>query len=171
MNGEFAEAKSQTISLPDDDPYVFEAFLEWLYSGEIKKASEYQYPQIWTVCIRLGVLAEKLNVGELQLYALEVMKKQAVHRMREKRSDFPDKENVQYGWEHTSQSSPLRSFLVLLCALAPGMKIAGDGFPLDFLSQVADKARGELDSVDDCFYNSKEKFENHCDKLLGPENK
>ena len=36
LNSHFAEANSNTVSLPDENPETFENFVQWLYAGEIQ---------------------------------------------------------------------------------------------------------------------------------------
>ena len=56
LEGGFAEGISKNVTLPDEDPDMFEYFVEWLYVGDDQAAAweaEFLVP-LWTLGDRLG---------------------------------------------------------------------------------------------------------------------
>lgn len=70
LNGSFLEADSKTIKLQDEDPSVFEFFIQWLYTGkeyftdlclslEARDTADVRYTS--SILVRAWVLADKLG--------------------------------------------------------------------------------------------------------------
>lgn len=71
LNGEFKEAKSQIIELPEEDPAVFEHFQLWIYSGFILEAKEPVKDVEWDILLGLYLFGEMIAVMELQNAVLD----------------------------------------------------------------------------------------------------
>ena len=68
LEGSFFEAESRTVSLPDDNPEVFETFVQWLYIGEIRCTVElFDSYERWTsLIVASWMLGDKLGCQAFQ---------------------------------------------------------------------------------------------------------
>ena len=58
LNGNYVEARSKAVDLPEDDPIAFEMWATWLSSGKCKDSFEYSsYEKAY---VRAWILADKL---------------------------------------------------------------------------------------------------------------
>ena len=67
LNGNFVEASSKAVDLPEDDPIAFEMWATWLSSGKCKDSFEYQscnyaYVRAWILADKLACPAFKDHV-------------------------------------------------------------------------------------------------------------
>lgn len=71
LNGRFAEAHNNELTLPEEDTVEFNSFKNWLYYGHLdlyphRRLSEAQLEELWAEYFRLYLLAEKLIIPDLQ---------------------------------------------------------------------------------------------------------
>ena len=60
LNGSFAEAKLNSIAMPDDDPDVFRLWVQWLYVGRIT-CQILRVEDINNVLVKAWILGDKLD--------------------------------------------------------------------------------------------------------------
>jgi hypothetical protein len=114
LDGPFKEAAESKVTLPEDDPDVFEQFLQWIYtkaynilpladtSSETLCKQSGQY-------IRLYVFAEKTQVEPLKHHILRQLF--AFHQ-RFRKVQTVTYESVEFAYDHTPPKSALRRLLV-----------------------------------------------------------
>ncbi|KAF2470311.1 uncharacterized protein BDR25DRAFT_171249, partial [Lindgomyces ingoldianus] len=61
MNGKWKEAEERTVALLEDDPIVFELYLQCLYAGHANLDEDIEIGDQYVLWGRLFVLAEKLR--------------------------------------------------------------------------------------------------------------
>lgn len=57
FNGTFAEAKSRSISMPEDNPKAFRLFVQWLYFRDITLYDVSEWLEAWILGDKLGNIA------------------------------------------------------------------------------------------------------------------
>lgn len=69
LDGYFAESTSKSITLPEDDPVIFELFIRWLYIGDLNKK---ETVVDWEVerLTKAWILGDKLGSADFQDYAM-----------------------------------------------------------------------------------------------------
>ena len=91
------------MTLPEDDDFVFDLFVEWIYCGRYKLAlTEPAYRRR----VQLFVLADKYDVPDLRSLVLSEL-----FNIIKKRETWPKKDTIAYAFEHTFQNSVLRTLL------------------------------------------------------------
>jgi hypothetical protein len=76
FNGGFAEATTNSAEMPDDDPDIFDSFIEWLYRGVLdttdKLTANHEGGPMWKR-IKLYCLAEKYCIDTLSDAAIDTI--------------------------------------------------------------------------------------------------
>ena len=108
-NGNFIEGKEGLVRLPEDQPPIFDLFLQWLYTGDVPVTSSDAYLD-WSESAALYVLAEKLQISELKNAVIDqwICKNKAT-------DEYPIG-IVAYVYTNTLDSSPLRRLVVEMVA-------------------------------------------------------
>jgi len=78
LNGSFLEADSKTIKLQDEDPSVFEFFIQWLYTGKAyftdlclsPEARDNADGRYTSILVRAWILADKLGCLALRDFVM-----------------------------------------------------------------------------------------------------
>ena len=109
FNSDFRESSERSMTLPEDDDFVFELFVEWIYRGCYKlPLTQVPIPDLITYKrhVQLFVLADKYNVPNLKTAVLSEL-----FIIIKKREYWPDADTIAYAFEHTFQNSLIRQFL------------------------------------------------------------
>ena len=137
LEGGFEEPETQVINLRDEDPKVFWAFNEWLYSGTVAH-QRYATNEKWSALLNLYVFAEKRIVPKFQNALIDAM----INLWGEIGS-YP-KTEIHLAWVNTATSSPLHKFLIhLYVRFVPMDECFGqqaeerECFDVDFVMRVA----------------------------------
>ena len=107
FNGTFMEAREGRVTLEDEDPEVFKRFNEWLYTGKVLYDDETYENVSFTPLLDLYVFAERRLMPRLQNACIDALiskNKESPH--------LPPGLAIQYVWDHTFVSSPMRRLLV-----------------------------------------------------------
>lgn len=133
----FSESQAGVISLEDEDPEVFRAFNEWIYST-VLSYQHYAKDHTWSTLLDLYVFAEKRIIPRLQNAVIDAMIKYGG-----KSGSHPGTE-IHLAWINTASSSPLHAFLAEFYARWVNLtKCFGQDserrgcFDIDFVMQVA----------------------------------
>lgn len=116
LSGTFKEADESKVVLPEDDPEVFEQFLQWIYtkaynlSPLANASSENVCKQSWQY-IRLYVFADKTQVEPLKDHILRHLFKLHQRYSKDRSVSY---ECVEFAYDHTPPESPLRTLLVAM---------------------------------------------------------
>ena len=125
--GEFSEAQSSTIKLPEDEPKAFQLFIDWIYCGTfppIPFRKEWVRQSVHTMkksgqlgaegqYHRLYYMAEKWFMHSLANQAIDVIRN---FHNGTKTTIHP--EFVVMGYHNTCEKSPLRQYLMKSVAFA-----------------------------------------------------
>ncbi|KAM0797440.1 hypothetical protein BDR22DRAFT_892292 [Usnea florida] len=106
LEGGFEESKTGVINLRDEDPDVFWAFKEWLYSDAVAYQHYPTHDGKWSALINFYVFAEKNIIPKFQNALIDAMIGFASE------SETYTKRVISLAWVNTPTSSPLRTFLV-----------------------------------------------------------
>lgn len=113
FRGEFLEASSRSIDLPEDDPEAFERLVQWLYTKSydiLPSAEEYSDDDkmIFMRLAKLYVAADK--------YGIVRLKNDVVDRWYKTQADRIQRPNIEhavdYIYENTTSGSKLREIVV-----------------------------------------------------------
>ncbi|KAE8449972.1 hypothetical protein EG329_007111 [Mollisiaceae sp. DMI_Dod_QoI] len=107
--GGFKEAIEHTARLPDDDPDVFDLFLDWLYRGDLHPADMSKQPPASSPVpklIELYGFAEKICMNDLIDYTMTSI----ITRSRHDKV-MPRLSSIKLAYQVTSPGSPLRSWI------------------------------------------------------------
>lgn len=99
--GRFLQSEENTITLPDEDPSLFERFKSWLFIREFNLDS--------TSCSQLLTLwcfGDRRQIPLLQNHVIDVLYKQMVDLHYQPRAHYS------LIYENTCEGSPLRKFLI-----------------------------------------------------------
>lgn len=141
--GHFLEAESQKVKLLDDRAELFDLFVQWLYSQDLKQILKDVTLPIWRTLIELYMLADKLQVLKLKNTILDQMLCMAgevfirVPSRPPAREEFPTNVDISLAYENTPVTSPMRKFLAELFALLPDFSVEKDEVPKDYLYDLA----------------------------------
>lgn len=141
--GQFLEAESQKVKLPDDRAELFDLFVQWLYSQNLKQIFEDVTLPIWRTLIELHILADKLQVLKLKNTILDQMLCKADEALGRgparmpAREGFPTNVDISLAYENTPVTSPMRKFLAELFALLRDFSVEKDEVPKDYLYDLA----------------------------------
>lgn len=107
----FKEGKEKSATLPEDDPEVFDLFLQWIYGQKHlppAKASANQEGTDFSIRIKLYGFAEKYCITELSNYLVSNLMSVCAHYR-----ESPYAEEIAAAYHHTnSPSSPLRLLMI-----------------------------------------------------------
>ena len=140
--GEFLEAKTGKVKLPEDRIELFDLFVKWVYSQNLEKVladvADVALP-FWTALIDLYVLADRLQVLTLKNAILDRMLCKAHGALRDSRGrdKFPSNADICHAYENTPPTSPITTFLAELFALRRDFTIEKDEVPKDYLYDLA----------------------------------
>ncbi|KAF1950265.1 hypothetical protein CC80DRAFT_554493 [Byssothecium circinans] len=117
LHGQWKESDDKIVELPDDSSTVFFTYLQLLYTGKMPikaktgRHDEKVSRQEYDILVELYVLAEKFQDVETRNVAIDAM----IAKSRIERS-VPGMYNVQRVFDDTPEGSPLRKFVIDLCA-------------------------------------------------------
>ena len=143
MDGKWKEAEDKAVNLPDDDPIVFELYVQLLYTGRLPCKSESETPadseQEYVVLSKLYVLAEKIQDIDARRVAMDSLLSLS-RDTRETRGEYmvPGLEAVSTIYSGTLEPCAARRLFVDLYTCKPG----GDWFdksqpyPTEFLAEL-----------------------------------
>lgn len=69
FNGPFLEAKTMTLTLKEDAPEIFSAFIEWLYVHDSNTAKDFDIDNL----ISLYIFSDKIQNVALKDYAMDIL--------------------------------------------------------------------------------------------------
>ncbi|KAI9675665.1 MAG: hypothetical protein M1817_001032 [Caeruleum heppii] len=80
LKGHFEESASRKVEFPDDDPAVFELFIQWLYSGSIGRAIKPSTDKAYAFelaqsCFALWILCDKLGTPRAKNAAVDTFRR------------------------------------------------------------------------------------------------
>ncbi|KAF1946163.1 hypothetical protein EJ02DRAFT_418927 [Clathrospora elynae] len=175
LTGNFLEAKTKTVTLPCEDPQIFEFFVHWLYTSRFPALTDApslvaewdpQEPGGETKThnlVHLHVFCDRYQIRTLRIKTMEEL---YVHMEDPALNTFlPDLEIVQYAYENLGDDeAPLCRFLVdAQCHWASSQSWGADdtgGWPLGFLTGVlrlysvfAQGSGGRESYLDACDYH------------------
>jgi len=119
LGGQFSEAKSNTMDLPDEDPETFDLFVHWLYHSTLPPIPDARITD-----------AAELTVAEWSYYGLyclgekwciNALKNQTIDRIREfhnSRATTIHPCHIESCYARTSESSLLRRYVIESTAFA-----------------------------------------------------
>ena len=111
FEGNFTGSSESLVTLEDDDPIAFRRFDRWLHTGKILDEGETFEEVSWEHLCNIYVFAEKRLAWRFQNTCVDAMiQRHAIC------GNMPRPAMVQYIWENTADSAPLRAFLVDLWA-------------------------------------------------------
>ncbi|KAF2209496.1 hypothetical protein CERZMDRAFT_86826 [Cercospora zeae-maydis SCOH1-5] len=150
LNGQWKEGKENKIELPDDEPGVFEIYAEWLFCGRIASGTDENakpaQKEIWAemgLLSRLYVLGEKLIDDEFCDCTLRSMVELRNVISEDGQRYLPSGDDVRNLYDGTTQSSPIRKYLVdLYCHNIGKDWFSNDKarhYPKDFFVDIARK--------------------------------
>jgi hypothetical protein len=108
FNGGFEETKSQTATLPVDDPEAFELFVSWVYLNTVECPRNMDKESPISKLIQLYAFAVKARVPELADRTMDTLIKLLLER-----GWFPSPADIALGYDHdlTPEGCGLRKFL------------------------------------------------------------
>ena len=114
--GGFMEAKDQVLSLPDEDPVMFQHFELWVYMGDFLAKGETTANITWDSLVGLYIFGEICGIPDLQNAAIDVIidKKSSLN--------YIPTAHLPRVYDNTPEDSPLRrSFVDWVACLAEMM--------------------------------------------------
>lgn len=122
LNGPWKEGREKKLNLPDDEPDVFGAYVEYLFTGKIATATETTADKISEPVItsefrfqaKLYVLGEKLLDDKFCDCTLRAMGELCKTRTAGGARYYPNASTVSIIYKGTASASPMRKFLVHL---------------------------------------------------------
>lgn len=123
FQGEFAEAKSKELYLPDDNDASFELFVNWLYGGNLKPPSK---DEELAACLGLLALAEKILIEHLRNLATDRIREY----YRESRARVSTRD-LSFVYENTSGYS-LQHSMTVVAAMQTLKSNSNKDLPADF---------------------------------------
>ena len=106
LNGSFEEAEKDTVSLPTEDPQIFECFMHWVYTRRFTASTNDTESLCPNTMIQLWIFGEAHAVPLCQNEAIGTIRNLIVEFWQDHTQAIADV------YEHTSASAPLRRFLV-----------------------------------------------------------
>lgn len=73
LSGEWSEAKSRVVELPEEEPSVFEVFIGWLYSGKVARAHRGYTDENALKLFKAWILGDKLDCGDFKDLVLDLL--------------------------------------------------------------------------------------------------
>lgn len=106
MEGNFREAKSRTLGLPEDDPVVFERFQLWLYTNSVLEKAETVKDISYMQLVNLYIFADIRGISDLQNAIIDhIIDKESLE------NTFPS-QCIPRVYQCLSPNNPLRRLLV-----------------------------------------------------------
>jgi hypothetical protein len=132
FDNRFTKAFTEPIYLPDVDPDTFADFLCWAYQSTLEAA--FKEPPPWIRLCRLWALGDKLRAPRLQ----NIVIRWCIIKIKEEKM-IPDSNSVQFIYNNTTESSPLRRFAVdgwVLFLTIEQFHCMKAGLPRQFLEDI-----------------------------------
>ncbi|KAL8857304.1 MAG: hypothetical protein Q9178_006070 [Gyalolechia marmorata] len=134
LNGNWEEARSNTINLRADDPKVFEIFVNWLYGVNLELDSD-QSKDI-SLLLNLWIFGDKIQVADFQNAAIEWLRYATSERPRVFRL-----KDIETAFENSAEGSPIRKLIVDQYIWEGPLygqmkKFMEEGYPQVFIAQV-----------------------------------
>ncbi|KAL6716049.1 hypothetical protein ACLMJK_007011 [Lecanora helva] len=106
FNGNFAEAQSQVLEMPEDGPEQFRWFVRWLYTDRVLQEGETLSESQFSILIPLYTFGEGRGIPDLQNEVIDVLVE------LEHSSKMIPTKLLNFVYEHTHRNSPLRRLFV-----------------------------------------------------------
>ena len=121
LNGSFAEAKLNSVTMPDDDPIVFRLWVQWLYVGGIAYRVLH-VEDINNVLMKAWILGDKLDCHVFQ--DIVMMELLACHSLKVERPLF-ETSTLRAAYEGSAPGSKLRKWALNFFLFEMGNKRDG----------------------------------------------
>lgn len=143
--GEFLEAKSGRVRLPEDHAELFDLFVQWVYSQNLEQVLAQATRPLWTTLVELYILADKLRALTLKNTIMDRMlcKAHGALRYSRGREEFPSNADISLAYDNTPPpTSPMTKFFAELFSLkrafiSEEFTIEKDEVPKDYLYDLA----------------------------------
>lgn len=147
LTGAWRESSQRTIQLPEDEPKIFAIYVHWLYNctlpvfcNEPDLAGNSEYVEI----VKAYVLGDKLLDAAFQNTAIDAIIEKSVTRASDGCLWHPVAEAIEYAFNESSESAPIRDLLVDMYLYKGGGKWLYDwgkpeNLPQPFLLKLAAK--------------------------------
>ncbi|KAJ5360619.1 hypothetical protein N7517_009810 [Penicillium concentricum] len=121
MSGPWKESAEHTIELPEDDPDMFDMYSHWLYyatipvivEGTASDESTKVLSQEYYDLAKAYVLGDKLLDVKFQNCVIDaIVERHATPDKRNGRCYIPNKKTINYAFDNTTESAPIRKLLV-----------------------------------------------------------
>ena len=101
LNGSFLESSLNSIKLIEDDPAVFELFVQWLYLGKIDTE-----PEELEAYLMAWVLGDKLGCSKFKDYVI-------IRIIEYHNNNYLNASSVEYAYNNTPSTSELRQWALM----------------------------------------------------------
>jgi len=143
LSAGFLESRTMTIRLDEEDPLIFDIFINWLYARKILPDDASVIDMAWQMKAELYIFADRRGCSALKNDTINLMVEHALDNEDSTLSvAIPPNAVVYYIWENTSASSPLRRLMVDIYAYLVILTDAEDtpgSLPHSFLRDVLAK--------------------------------
>lgn len=113
MSGRWRESAQRTVTLPDDDPWIFGIYVHWLYHGTIASIEDNDE---FMDLAKAFVLGDKLLDSKFNNAVIDAIVDKSRFTLHDGNMWFPSERVVEYIYAHTTESSPIRELMVDLWA-------------------------------------------------------
>ena len=103
----FRESSERTMTLPEDDEFVFDDFVSWLYYRRYDMPRHSEVVDIFLRPVQLFVLADKYGVPGLKSLVLD----QIFNIIKSGTASGPSLDTIAYAYGHTFQNAAIRKLL------------------------------------------------------------
>ena len=137
FNGEFVEGQTQTLDLEDVRPYVFEVFINWIYTQTISSLRGGPLDIKWMMPLWLA--GERFLVPDLQNQTLQLFEKERVRL-----SAITAPSAVQHIHNNSTEGCVLRKYIVAICDAVHHMLNKDTEYLKDFLVDLVNYRRSYI---------------------------
>ena len=119
LGGQFSEAQSNTVTLPEEDPQTFELFIYWLYHNQLPPLPDPEIMDLAELAVAEWSYYGLYCLGEK--WCINALKNQTIDRIREyhtSRSTTVHPYHIERCYAGTSESSLLRRYVIESAAFA-----------------------------------------------------
>ncbi|KUL85134.1 hypothetical protein ZTR_06255 [Talaromyces verruculosus] len=115
MSGAWLESAQHTIQLPEDEPEIFGIYVYWLYYGTLPVYCDKPGPpanQEYLKLVKAYTLGDKLMDTGFQNAAIDAIVEKSTSKTLDEHEWFPVTEVVEFAYNNTHKSAPVRRLLV-----------------------------------------------------------
>jgi hypothetical protein len=143
LSGDWIEAKTRRVNLPEEEPAVFHDYVHFLYTRTlcvkpgIKLGNDNRTDEK-TSLMKLYVLAERLHDIDMKNVVTKAMYNSLWELTNLRKKIFPDVECLRIVYEGTPIGSPMRRMLVDFCTYhaAAGLFKSDGDYPHELLQEL-----------------------------------